>query len=534
MLNFSSIRVISGRAWVLAGLSALLQIGSFPIAGPLPYLRSGLGWVALVPLLCALCSRDADGRSLRASSAGWLGYFCGVLWYAGNCYWIYQTMYLYGGLPKPVALVILFLFALYLGLYHALFGWLFGVLRSSKASVAGAFIMAPFAWVAVELARARITGFPWDLLGNSQIDNLLVTRIAVVAGVMGISFLVVLVNAGLAGALLLRGRPRWIAGVSCLAVLVIAMVGGRLHGLEQAGRDVPMATAVLMQDNVEVGAVGRGVGPVNPANEMRDYSYRSLHPEMSGTQAVGGGRLVVWPEAPSELLTNDPYFRLAMSKLAQAADAPLIIGSIAVDLSASTERGYFAYNSAAWFDAAGVYKGHYDKIHLVPWGEYVPYKKLFAFADKLTQGVGNMDPGTERRVFITGGHTYGVFICYESIFGDEVREFVKSGAEVLVNISDDGWYGDTGAPWQHLNMARMRAIENDRYVVRSTNTGITTVIDPRGRVEVEAPRHVRGAFAFGFGYESGMTFYTRFGDWLAYLCLVVTAFGLGLTRIRRL
>ena len=185
------------------------------------------------------------------------------------------------------------------------------------------------------------------------------------------------------------------------------------------------------------------------------------------------------------------------------------------------------------FDRAGAAQGRYDKIHLVPWGEYVPFKHVFAFAEKLTEGVGDMDPGHERTVLRTGGHAYGVFICYESIFGDEVREFVENGAEVLVNISDDGWYGDTGAPWQHLNMARMRAIENDRYLVRSTNTGITTVIDPQGRVGVEAPRHVREAFALPFGYETRHTFYTRYGDWFAYLCALVTVAGVGFSFARR-
>ena len=195
-------------------------------------------------------------------------------------------------------------------------------------------------------------------------------------------------------------------------------------------------------------------------------------------------------------------------------------------------KGYYAYDSASLFDREGKQAGRYDKIHLVPWGEYVPFKHVFAFAEKLTEGVGDMDPGHERSVFRTGGHAYGVFICYESIFGDEIREFVKNGAEVLVNISDDGWYGDTGAPWQHLNMARMRAIENHRYVIRSTNTGITTVIDPMGRATVQAPRHVRAAFAFPFGYETDMTLYTRAGDWFAYLCALVTLAALGFSFAR--
>jgi apolipoprotein N-acyltransferase len=144
-----------------------------------------------------------------------------------------------------------------------------------------------------------------------------------------------------------------------------------------------------------------------------------------------------------------------------------------------------------------------------------------------------MDAGTEHKLFTANAHTFGVFICYESIFGDEVREFTKNGAEVLVNISDDGWYGDTGAPWQHLDMARMRAIENRRWILRDTNTGVTTAIDPHGRGIFSTPRHVRTAFAFPFDYRSDLTFYTRHGDWFAWLCAVVSAAALAFGFLRR-
>jgi apolipoprotein N-acyltransferase len=226
------------------------------------------------------------------------------------------------------------------------------------------------------------------------------------------------------------------------------------------------------------------------------------------------------------LRSNDAMVRAALGQVASRADAPVIAGSLGVDLDQSVDKGYYLYDSASLFDRTGSYAGRYDKVHLVPWGEYVPYKEFFAFAKKLTAGAGDMDPGHRRNVFRTDGHAYGVFICYESIFGDEIREFVKNGAEVLVNISDDGWYGDTGAPWQHLNMARMRAIENHRWVLRDTNTGETTTIDPLGRY-VETERHVRTVYALPFEFETGTTFYTRHGDWLAYLCAMVTLGAVG-------
>ncbi len=170
------------------------------------------------------------------------------------------------------------------------------------------------------------------------------------------------------------------------------------------------------------------------------------------------------------------------------------------------------YNSALFANADGTIAGRYDKIHLVPFGEYVPYRDLFFFAKKLTHQLVDLNPGHERTVFRADGHTFGVFICYESVFADEVRLFAKNGAQVLVNISDDGWYGDTSAPWQHLNMVRMRAIENDRWILRDTNNGVTAAIDPEGRVTVAAPRHTITSLVARYGYKSDLTFYTRFGD----------------------
>jgi apolipoprotein N-acyltransferase len=159
-------------------------------------------------------------------------------------------------------------------------------------------------------------------------------------------------------------------------------------------------------------------------------------------------------------------------------------------------------------------------MHLVPFGEYVPYKPLFAFAGHLVEGLPFL-PGATRTLFHAGGRIYGVFICYESIFGDEIRRFVGDGAQVLVNVSDDGWYGDSSAPWEHLDMARMRAIENDRWLLRSTNTGVTAAIDPYGRITQSMPRHERGSLVARFDYETYETFYTRHGDWIAWICAAI-------------
>jgi apolipoprotein N-acyltransferase len=209
-----------------------------------------------------------------------------------------------------------------------------------------------------------------------------------------------------------------------------------------------------------------------------------------------------------------------MEQLARSSSTPILADDLGL-AGRNSDGSYSLYNSATFFREDGSYGGRYDKIHLVPFGEYVPYKPLFFFAGNLLDGLPFI-PGTQRVLFDDHGRKYGAFICYESIFGDEIRQFAQRGAQVLVNVSDDGWYGDTSAPWEHLDMVRMRAIENDRWVLRATNTGVTASIDPYGRVVDQMPRHVRGALLARFNFIDGTTFYTRHGDWIAWICAVLT------------
>ena len=503
-------QILSWRLWGLAIASGIVQVLSFPLAGPIPLWRTSFCWIALVPLLWCVLADDRAGRPIDALQAAFLGYVSGFFFYLGNCYWIFETMNLYGGLPRPVAAGILILFCLYLGLYHALFGALLATARLNGGRKLSLVLM-PFLWVSGELARARITGFPWDLLGITQVDNLVLTRLVPFAGTYGLSFLIAAINALWLLRISVRERkyvrPALVLG--CTAVFVLyALVLRRMPAL----RSTPTASATLVQENLEVGAAGTGAYETI-ADKLASFSALSrspAHVALNGIPGLDSSRLIrlslgspatnliVWPESPAGFQTNDPLFQVATSDLAQATSAPLILGSVGVVPDTSTPRGGRLYDSAALIQADGSQAGRYDKIHLVPFGEYVPFKDMFFFASKLTAGVGDMDRGTQRTVFRTrtngAMHRFGIFVCYESIFGDEVRQFVRNGAEVLVNISDDGWYGDSGAAWQHLNMVRMRAIENHRWVLRATNTGITASIDPYGRVVV-AP--FPGASRFG-------------------------------------
>jgi len=545
----------------MAALSGVLQVLPFPIAGPTPLWRTAFCWIALLPLLWALLGNSKTRNPLTPTQGAALGYLCGFIWYMGNCYWIYQTMYLYGGLAKPIAAGILVLFSLYLGLYHALFGTLIVTFRRRFGRQA-ALLLVPFAWIAVELARARITGLPWDLLGTAQVDNPLLTRLAPFTGVYGLSFIIAAVNALWLVRIRIREhrftRPTLtIVGV---AIIVLYVVGLRFIANPTASPTT--ATATLVQENLEVGAANTGPQPTTQ-QFLESFSYLSRYPsprfllgipELSSTPSVYLIRktaspespdpnaqtptptdLIVWPEAPSGFFTTDPNFRQRMNDLAASSQALLIIGSIGIDPNPNPtrEHPYFKYDSAAIFTPDGGYQARYDKIHLVPWGEYIPFKQFFFFASKLTAGAGDMDRGSIRTVFPFRGHTYGTFVCYESIFGDEVRQFVKNGAEVLVNISDDGWYGDTSAGWQHLNMVRMRAIENHRWILRATNTGVTAAINPYGRVTAAAPRHQRTSIRVHFAYENGLTFYAAHGDLFAYACAFITSLALIFNLMRK-
>lgn len=504
-------RGISRSAWLLAALSGVLQALIFPSPA-----ISALSWVALAPLLVAILRKEGDGQgsapSPQPAAAGFLlGYASGVVWYAGSCYWIYHVMHTYGGLSAPVAAALLVLFCLYLGLWHGLFGIMLALVARSRAFGGGrALALAPVLWVAMELARTRISGSPWDLLGTAQVANIPLTQIATVTGVYGVSFAIAVVNAAFAAVLLLpRGRR-----VIMFAASLLAAVGLEMGVLAQPPADPATHTARLVQQNIPI-LDSPGWTLEYYEQTLAELGRLSAAPPPSGAIAPS---LIVWPESPAPFYTNDPRFHLAVSALAVESRAYVVAGSLT---PVPRERSTALLNSAAWVEPGGAWRTRYDKIHLVPFGEYVPFSSLLFFAGKLTREVGDFVPGRERAVFDLGERKAAVFICFESIFPDEVRQFAARGGQVFVNISNDGWFGDTGAPGQHLNMARMRAIENHRWLVRATNNGITAAIDPHGRVVMRAPRNVRVALDVPYAYIGDTTFYTRHGDWFAYGCAII-------------
>jgi apolipoprotein N-acyltransferase len=249
----------------------------------------------------------------------------------------------------------------------------------------------------------------------------------------------------------------------------------------------------------------------------------SGHPEHSKPGTPG---LILWPESPAPFFATDLHVRSALANVARGTDSYIIAGTLGIEHAGDPSRQPDIYNSASVIAPNGAWTARYDKIHLVPFGEFVPFERLFSFASGLTQQVGTFARGKSRMPLQLGDTRVGTFICYEAIFPDEVRQFAKNGAEVFVNVSNDGWYGEGGAPWQHLNQARMRAVENDRWLLRDTNTGITAVIDPYGRVVAEAPRNQRTQLQAAYSLVETTTFYTRHGDWFPLLCAIITLLGL--------
>jgi apolipoprotein N-acyltransferase len=520
------VRQIHFSGWLLVFLSTLLQVLIFPLVGI--YI---LSWIAFAPLIVALLQSRPVGAleivgsvNLRAAKPGQaflLAYTSGILWYAGTCYWIYDTMHQYGGLSQPLALLALFLFCLYLGLYHGLFGLLLSLSAGPGRDHRRALVAAPFLWVAVELARARVTGFPWNLLGTVQVDNISLARITTLTGVYGISFEIMLVNVAVAAAFLVPKKKRNMLLIASLAAAAV-LQAGRLVGAPALPTD---HAALLVQENLPVDATWTRETFERTLHEIATLSVNAATSSSAHTDAkLENVDLIVWPESPAPFFASDPLFRGAVSEVARQSHAWLVTGAIGTNPAPRGGRSApEVFNSAALVSPSGDWTERYDKVHLVPFGEYLPFPKLLAFAGGLTKEVGEFQAGESRAPLDAGGTRLGVFICYESVFPGEVRQFAEQGAQVLVNLSNDGWYGDSGAYAQHLNQTRMRAIENERWLLSATNTGVTASIDPYGRTVVRLPRKERDALVAPYALTSVTTFYTRHGDSFAWLCAIISA-----------
>ena len=533
--------------WLAAVLTAALLELPFPLAGPMPAWRGVFAWFGLAPLILAALYEAkeharANGAKERPLKRSFLvGYLAGVLWYMGNCYWIYDTMHIHGHLSPVISLLLLIGYSLVLGLYFGLFTLSLVLVKRATGSMRWALLAAPVLWTGIELAASRITSVPWDQLGYSQVDNPLLTMLAPWTGVYGISFVLVAANALLASSVLLRGRGKAQRNFAVAGILLMALGVAGLFFTQSL--PATTATAMLVQPNLDVTADNlwndaewhRQMDEFQhfAGDQCKGAKYIPGIPELEKSEVMTActenptaPALIAWPESPAPFYESDPKFRKALTEIAKSVQAPMVVGNVGIDYD-EQENAWHFYNSGIVISTDGERIGRYDKIHLVPYGEYIPFQRFMTFAHKITGRVSSLTPGAERKVFRINGHYYGVFICYEAVFADEVRHFAELGGEVFVNISDDGWYGDTSAPWQHLNMARMRAIENKRWILRDTNNGVTAAIDPNGIVRQSIPRHQRGALAASFGFIPERTFYTMNGDIFAWGCAILSLVAVG-------
>jgi apolipoprotein N-acyltransferase len=475
-----------------------------------------LAWVALVPLLMA--TRRVEWRT--ALLWGWIG---GCVGYLGILRWIPHTMINYGGVPPFPSYGILLLLVIYVGLYVGVFaaGWTWSLRRWPRGTV----LIVPALWVALEWLRAQaLSGFPWASLGYSQYLNRPLIQVADVASVYGVSFALVLGNVVVAQLLSAAVQRRWkgvgmpcALGVGCLAA-IWCYGGWRLHQTETAASGPDSLTVALLQGNIE-----QSLKWDDTAREAIFSTYRGLTLEAAADPEVD---LIVWPEAATPFFfANDRVFQSRQLRLAQDVGLPLLFGSPTYARDGDQD---VMYNSAFLVGPDATVRGRYDKIHLVPFGEYIPLRRLLFFLDKLVAGIGDFRSGEAYTVMSLPQGRFGVVICFEAIFPALVRHFVRHGAQFLVNITNDAWFGYSPASYQHLSMVVFRAVESRLPVVRAANTGISAVIDPTGRLTQQTALFVRTwVKARITPAESTTTLYTRWGDLFAYGCVLLTAVSLG-------
>lgn len=472
-------------------------------------------WICVAVLL--LAALGARGRMAFAC-----GFLHALLFVLTSVPWIATVLSVHGGLPLAGGWGVLLLIASAWGVLVG--GFAFTVHRISRRSMELACIAAPFVWVTFEFIRAHLPeiSFPWNLLGYSASANLSLLQIATLTGIYGLSFLAAAFNALLAWAVASRKMPlkqRIAIAGAVTAILVTATLAGP--------RLVPEAKAAHFARAVQLNFPEVQEYPTDwfakNTLQLEEIQKMSLAPSVEKPD------LLVWPEAPAPFSFQDTQFAKIASSLATRFGHPFLTGVIEwkapVDPSDRVPPGRLVpYNSAALVDSQGQRIFVYDKIHLVPFGEYEPFPLIHRVVAHLSDEVGGFHKGNRYAVGrLPGGNTFGVFICYEAIYPGEVRRFAANGAQLLINISNDGWFGHSAAAEQHLHMVRVRAVENRRWIVRSTNSGYTVSVDPYGRVIEPLPPDVRAEADLPYDFRTDETIYTRFGDWFAWLCVMVSA-----------
>ncbi|MEJ2684780.1 MAG: apolipoprotein N-acyltransferase [Candidatus Sulfobium sp.] len=488
-------------------ISGILVVLSFPVFDLYP-----LAWIAFVPLLVSLW-----GKSGRQAFAR--GYVFGLVYFFGTLYWIYHSIDFYGGVSFPASISIVLLLCAYLSLYPALFSGIFSVLV--KKTRLPALLIAPVIWVALEFVRSyALTGFPWSSIGYSQYKFLHMIQISDITGIYGVSFLVLAVNGAIVDLFLLRKRvqdmPLFPASSTYagLLILVGVLAGAFVYGSWRLGqkREGHVVKVSVVQGDIEQDKKW------DPAyqNQVLDTYFT-----LSRKAAESSPQLIVWPETALPFFFGfDEANTAKLIDFEKSLGSDLLFGTVLV--KEHTEGKVLLANSAVLLDKEGKTVYQYDKIHMVPFGEYVPLKSILFFVNKLVAGIGDYIPGKEYVKAKTDFGSFATLICYEVIFPGLVRKFYTDGGDFIVNITNDAWFGDTAGPHQHFSMAVFRAIENRKPLIRAANTGISGFIDSSGRILSRTPVFRRLVLTENVRTDGTMTFYTRYGDLFSYLCMVLS------------
>ncbi|HET6932236.1 MAG TPA: apolipoprotein N-acyltransferase [Candidatus Acidoferrum sp.] len=496
----------------LAALSGAILSLSFYGAQPSFY-----SWFCLAILLFSLLGA-------RARVAFFCGFLHGLIFVVTCVPWVAEVLSVHGGMSVAAGWSVLLLIATIWGCSIGLYTWM--VQRLSLRSVGLALFGAPFLWISTEVLRAYLPeiSFPWGLLGYPAAGNPAVAQLTTITGIYGVSFLVAVFNSLLIWIMVSpseRRKNRLAVGFAVLAILLAAQIVGP-HFVPTA---TPSHVARVVQPNFPENEGYVGDWYADHKTDMAELEQLSLRPSSGSRQPD----LLVWPEAPAPFSFQDPHFGPYISHLASEFQHPVLVGIIdwkpILESGKGIPRtGLVPYNSAAMLNSMGQKTFMYDKIHLVPFGEYEPFPLIHQVVTSVSEEVGGFRKGTARNVgHLSNGSTFSVFICYEAIYAGEIRQFANNGAQLLLNISNDGWFGKSVAAEQHLRMARVRAVENRRWLIRDTNSGITAAIDPYGNVTRVMQRDARGSADLPYDFRTDKTLYTRFGDWFAWMCVGVSA-----------
>jgi len=466
-----------------------------------------------VPLLLALQQGSVKSALIK-------GFFAGLIFNVGLIYWVALVVVNYGYLPMAIGLVAMLFLAAYLSIYVALFAGTLSYLREKGINQT---IAAPLIWTCLEYLKSHLlTGFPWENLAYSQYLNPHLIQIADITGIYGITFMIVFINTVICNLLnyFMYGydAKRWqrpLLEIACafLLIMILQVYGElRIREVQAMCKTSPAVDVTLVQGNIDQSVKWNAQ---NQQETMRKYKLLSdLGPSLRSG-------LIVWPETAVPFYFQDVDDRSReVYQVAKNTSNWLLFGSPSY---IKEERRISYLNSAFLLSPEGQIVGRYDKVHLVPYGEYVPWRNLFPFIGKLAVGVGDFRGGDDYQPLVMNNHRLGVLICYEAIFPEASRLYKKMGAELLVNITNDAWFGFSSAPYQHLSMTVFRAVENRLYLLRAANTGISAIIDPTGKIVHHTPLFIGTALSGRVRFIDSATCYMAYGDVFVYMCFIALA-----------